>query len=163
MYILTVFTQEVSRLATIRTIPTVFSRAQSQFFIGSLLLLWSPFARQEHRLSESEATRTCFSMHQDSMLDLVTNLWGKSQCEVADESVSSEDSRTPVLWTSNEAEVLRCGLRWSSSQLHNHAVSAHLRASTESQTSVFPEFPGFLDFSSSEKFKTSPLVPAHPS
>ena len=27
----------------------------------------------------------------------------------------------------------------------------------------FSGFPGFLDFSSSEKFKTSPLVPAHPS
>ena len=26
----------------------------------------------------------------------------------------------------------------------------------------FSGFPGFLDFSSSEKFKTSPLVPAHP-
>ena len=28
---------------------------------------------------------------------------------------------------------------------------------------VFSGFPGFLDFSSSEKFKTSPPVPAHPS
>ena len=27
----------------------------------------------------------------------------------------------------------------------------------------FSGFPGFLDFSSSEKFKNSPLVPAHPS
>ena len=28
---------------------------------------------------------------------------------------------------------------------------------------VFPDSPDFLDFSSSEKFKTSPLVSAHPS
>ena len=40
----------------------------------------------------------------------------------------------------------RCGLRWSSSQLHSLAVSAYLRASTESQKSVFSEFEDFFGF-----------------
>ena len=38
------------------------------------------------------------------------------------------------------SRVLRSGLRWSSSQLHSHAVSAHLRASTERKSRRFRFF-----------------------
>ena len=59
---------------------------------------------------------------------LVT-LWGKSPCEVA-ESVVGRPQNT-FLWIGSEAEFQRCGQRWSSSQLRNYSVSAHLRGSTE--------------------------------
>ena len=38
------------------------------------------------------------------------------------------------------SRVLRSSLRWSSSQLHSHAVSAHLRASTEQKSRRFRIF-----------------------
>ena len=148
VYILTGLITGSELLATIRTIPTVLSRAQSQFFIGSLLLALESLPKNVF-LDAQDSTR------------FGKNLWGKSQCEVA-ESVIRKQQNTSS-WTGSEAEVPKCGLRWSSSQLHNHAVSAHLRASTDSQKSAFSEFEVFFVFSSSEKSKTSPLVSAHPS
>ena len=91
---------------------------------------------------------------------LPTTLWRKSPCEVAESVIRR--LQKPTSWTGSEAELPKCGLRWSSSQLHNHAVSAHLRASTESQKSAFSDFPD-LGFFELEKFKTSPVVSAHPS
>ena len=134
------------------------------------------------------------STHTGSILS--TTLWGKSQCEVAEESVIRRLQNT-ILWTGSEAECRdavclacsqrRCGesphvkLQRVSSEDHRTPIcgqamkqSSEMRSALEffataqscrerSLESVnrvadigFSGFPGFLDFSSSEKFKTSP-------
>ena len=92
---------------------------------------------------------------------LPTTLWRKSQCEVADESVIRRLQNTFRGQAVKQSAEMRSALEFFAT-----AQSCRER-SLESVNRVtdigFSGFPGFLGFSGSEKFKTSPLVPAHPS
>ena len=116
--------QAVSQSAEIWSTLEFFATAQScrecQFQSTVLsLAVWPELAQlHEGRLN---------SAHTGSML--TTSLWRKSPCEVAVSVIRRLQNTSS--WTGSEAEFQRYGLRWSSSQQHSHAVSAHLRASTE--------------------------------